>query len=250
MGASRRQTGAVISIDLPRRPIVRRAVVGLAVAALVVSACGSSDDTASTEDSTSESVGSAAPLEDGSGSAEGSPDGAAGAQAVQENGPITVEGDPLDPFEGSNDDPAVGATAPVVTGESFDGTPIVIGGATENPTLVVFLAHWCPHCNDEVPELIALDAAGDLPVGLDVIGVSTAVDSTRDNYPPSEWVVEKGWPWPTMADDEVVTAFNAYGGTSFPYIVLLDTDGTVLARRAGAAPAAETKVFLDAALGG
>ena len=35
----------MISIDLPRRPIVRRAVVGLAVAALVVSACGSSDDT-------------------------------------------------------------------------------------------------------------------------------------------------------------------------------------------------------------
>ena len=123
-------------------------------------------------------------------------------QTLQQNGPITVDGDPLDPFDSSLDDLAVGKVAPVVSGESFDGTPIAFGGPTENATLVVFLAHWCPHCNDEIPELLALDAAGELPDGLDVIGVSTAVDSTAPNYPPSDWVVEKGWEWPMMADDE------------------------------------------------
>ena len=214
--------------DSPRRPIVRRALVGLAAAALVVSACGSSADSVSTE---------------------GSSDGDA-AQGVQQNGPITIEGEVLDPFESSLEDLAVGQTAPVISGEGFDGTPITVGGPTENTTLVVFLAHWCPHCNDEIPELIALEEAGDLPEGLDVIGVSTAVDETRENYPPSEWVVTKGWPWSMMADDEELTAIKAYGGTSFPFAVLLDADGVVLARRAGSATAAETKAFLDAALAG
>lgn len=170
-------------------------------------------------------------------------------QGLQQNGPIVVEGDGLDPFDSSIEDLAVGATAPVVSGESFDVTPITIGGPTDNPTLVVFLAHWCPHCNDEIPELLALDEAGDLPEGLDVIGVSTAVDAAADNYPPSDWVVEKGWSWPTMADDEELTAIKAYGGTSFPFAVVLDTDGNVLARRAGQASAAETMAFLEAALG-
>ena len=137
----------------------------------------------------------------------------------------------------------------MISGESFDGTPITVGGPTENATLVVFLAHWCPHCNDEIPELIGLFEAGELPEGLDVIGVSTAVDSTQENYPPSDWVVDKGWPWPTMADDEELTAIKAYGGTSFPFAVVLDEEGVVLARRAGQASAADTTAFLAGALG-
>jgi cytochrome c biogenesis protein CcmG, thiol:disulfide interchange protein DsbE len=230
----------VTSLDSPRRPIVRRALVGLAAAALVVSACGSSDDSASTDSTSDESV-----------SSEVSPDGSS-AQGVQQNGPITVEGAPLDPFDSSLEDLAVGKTAPVISGESFDRTPVTVGGPTTsgNATLVVFLAHWCPHCNDEIPELLALDEAGKLPEGLDVIGVSTAVDAAAENYPPSEWVEEKGWTWQMMADDEELTAIKAYGGTSFPFSVVLDADGNVLGRRAGSATAAEIKAFLDEALAG
>lgn len=250
----------MISTDSPRRPIVHRAFVGLAAAALVVSACGGSDETVSTDAGAEESVSSAAPPEDAAVSSDGEEvaESDSGADAVQENGPIAVEGEPLDPFDSSIDDLAVGKTAPLVSGESFDGTPISIGApvgegvapASGNPTLVVFLAHWCPHCNDEIPELLELDASGALPEGLEVVGVSTAVDPSADNYPPSEWIVEKGWEWPTMADDEELTAIKAYGGTSFPFVVVLDADGTVVARRAGSASAEDTIEFLDAALGG
>jgi thiol-disulfide isomerase/thioredoxin len=215
----------------------------------LVSACGSDPDVASTGSPSDESVSSAATAEDASVSSESSADGDA-ARGLQQNGPITVDGDALVPFDSSLEDFAVGETAPVISGESFDGTPITIGGPTENPTLAVFLAHWCPHCNDEIPELLALEAAGDLPDGLDVIGVSTAVKPDEANYPPSEWVVDKGWLWPTLADDEELTAIKAYGGTSFPFTVVLDADGNVLARRAGASSAADTMAFLDAALGG
>ena len=237
----------------PRSTRLRRGVALVSLAALGLAACGGDDSTTSddvvdsaadgavetvTTDVTSDSgaAGSEAPAE-------------AGAQGLQQNGPITVTGTPLDPFEMSGaDDPSIGTEAPVVEGESFDGTAMTIGGPTENPTMVVFLAHWCPHCNEEVPVLISLDDDGSLPDDLDVIGVSTAVDAEAPNYPPSEWIDDRGWPWPTMADDDALTAISAMGGTSFPFLVVLDTDGTVLARRAGQATGPDTIAFLEDAL--
>ena len=56
---------------------------------------------------------------------------------------------------------------------------MTIGGAGDKPTLLVFLAHWCPHCNREVPELIKLNDAGGIPADLDVIGISTASHPDR-----------------------------------------------------------------------
>lgn len=180
--------------------------------------------------------------------AEGAVD--ADSAGLQQNGPIDVAGAALDPYDSTIDDLSVGMPAPVVRGESFDGTAMVIGEPTGNPTMIVFLAHWCGHCNAEVPELIGLEEAGLIPEGLDVVGVSTAAAADRDNYPPSQWIIDKGWPWPTMADDEIQTAISAFGGTAFPFTVVLDADGTVLARKSGQATGDETVAFLDAALAG
>lgn len=217
----------------------------IVTAALVFSACGGSDDAGSSEaDVDVQQVGGdeSAPSDDAAGVVD------AGPAALQENGPIDIEGAPLPTYGDPADEGAVGTAAPVVSGESFDGTEIVLGAPTENPTLIVFLAHWCPHCNDEVPELIALENEGRIPDGLDVVGVSTAVVADRDNYPPSQWIEDKGWPWPTMADDEIQSAIAAFGGSAFPFAVVLDADGTVLARRAGQATGDETVAFLEAAL--
>ncbi len=253
--------------------MLRRSVALIAAAGITFTACSSSDDRVSSQDSESAEVDradevadvEAAPADSTASSstvssstatsstgndATAADDGAVQAEpaALQQNGPIAVDGATLAPFESTNDDPAVGAAAPVVTGQSFDGSEIVIGAPTANPTMIVFLAHWCPHCNDEVPVLLGLEESGDLPEGLDVIGVSTAVAADRPNYPPSQWIVDKGWQWPTMADDEDLAAINAFGGTGFPFTVVLDTDGTVLARRSGEASASDTTAFLDAAL--
>ncbi len=171
---------------------------------------------------------------------------------VEQTRPVEATGDPLAPFEDAfldpSADPAVGTASPVVTGASFDGTPMTIGGASDNPTMLVFLAHWCPHCNREVPELIALDEAGGIPDDLNVIGISTAVASDRPNYPPSQWVVDKGWPWPTMADDANSDAIGYFGGTGFPFLVILDSDGTVLARQSGESTADALGAWIDATL--
>ena len=39
--------------------------------------------------------------------------------------------------------------------------------------------------------------------------------------------MEKGWTWPTMADNDQADAFLDFGGSGFPFLVMLDTDGTV-----------------------
>lgn len=224
----------------------------MAAIALVVSACGSADDAVSSADTAADAAAPDDTAEtETTDAAETTIAGEtvdAAPAGLQQTGPIDIQGEVLATYGEAPDDPAVGLPAPVVSGESFDGTEIVLGAPTDNPTFVVFLAHWCPHCNAEVPELIGLEEDGRIPDGLDVVGVSTAVVADRDNYPPSDWIDDRGWPWPTMVDDEIGSAIVAYGGSAFPFAVVLDTDGTVLARRAGQATADETVAFLEAAL--
>ena len=180
-------------------------------------------------------------------SGDSSASGDSGAE-IEQTRPVEVTGEALAPFEDPAADPAVGQASPVVNGQGFDGTAMTIGGAGDKPTLLVFLAHWCPHCNSEVPEVIKLNDAGGIPADLDVVGISTAVASDRPNYPPSEWIVDKGWPFPTMADSENSEALSAFGGTGFPFLVMVDSDGTVLARQSGESTADELGAWIDATL--
>ncbi len=230
-----------------------RTVAALAlVGGLAVAACGSDSDAepepaapeAQAEEPTADEPAAEEPAADGG---EDAPRADFVAQPA-ENQAVSFEGDPLAPFQDAGSDAAVGAAAPVVDGADFDGRAVRIGEATGSPTLLVFLAHWCPHCNDEIPELIELRDDGRLPADLDVVGISTAVASDRDNYPPSEWALEKEWTWPMMADDRNSTAIQVYGGTSFPFSVLLDGDGQVVARRAGASSADATADWLESSL--
>ncbi|MEY2974061.1 MAG: hypothetical protein RIR49_481 [Actinomycetota bacterium] len=157
--------------------------------------------------------------------------------------PVTVIGEPLPEYGGSIDgDPAIGMVAPGLVGEDYTGAPVVAAHGTDRATLIVFLAHWCPHCNAEIPELNALRDAGRLPADLDVVAVSTAIAPDRPNFPPSRWLIEKDWTYPVIADEldmsvESFTAASAYGVTGFPFMTLVGADGTVVARWSGSAGA-------------
>lgn len=167
---------------------------------------------------------------------------------VQENRPVEVSGDPLPALDAVVDvDPAAGMPTPVVDGATFDGNAMTVGGPTDGPTMYVFLAHWCPHCNDEIPELIELKNRGGVPDDMNVVAVSTAVDSTGPNYPPSEWIVDKDWPaeWPVMADSVDSTTFVFNGGGGFPYLMIVDADGNVLSRASGSKSAEDLDAWIQ-----
>lgn len=155
-------------------------------------------------------------------------------------GPVLVQGDPLPPYPANAGavDPAFDVEAPVIAGKDFEGRTVRIDAFAGGPTMVVFLAHWCPHCNDEIPVINELRDSGQFPDGLNVVGVSTAVNAGRPNFPPGRWLEQKDWSYPVIVDGidferETFIAADALGVSGFPFTVLIDGDGTVQARWSG-----------------
>jgi len=162
--------------------------------------------------------------------------------------PVTVEGSPLVGHDSSApSDAAVGVEAPVVTGTSFDGSEVTVG---EGPAVVVFVAHWCPHCQAEVPVIAEWLASGDAPDDVALHAVSTSVDESAPNFPPSSWLADEGFDVPVLRDDADSTAASAFGLTSFPYFVAIGADGTVVERASGEIGIERLEALLDAARGG
>jgi thiol-disulfide isomerase/thioredoxin len=155
---------------------------------------------------------------------------------------VQAQGEMLLALEDPDTDPARGKIAPVLNGFGFDGAPLTVA-PTGKPMLVVFLAHWCSHCNAEVPRLIEWKNSGTMPADMEVFGVSTGARDDAPNWPPSQWVVDKGWPWPVMADSEDQNAALAFGVSGYPGMILLDGNGKVLARRSGEASIEELKAW-------
>jgi thiol-disulfide isomerase/thioredoxin len=156
-----------------------------------------------------------------------------------ETSPVTVQGTPLPRFDDSKSpDPAIGDTIPTLQGKSvFDGGSITIGpgggsGGTGKPQAIAFVAHWCPHCQAEVPRLVELAKQGVFD-GVDVSAVATGTNPQYPNYPPSAWLQRVDWPFPVMADSKTGTAAQAYGLDAYPFFVLVDANGKVAARGSG-----------------
>ena len=154
------------------------------------------------------------------------------AAGIEEIRPVTVTGTPLPEFEPGGADPAVGQTIPEVKGQSFDGSPLTIGRDGRSK-LIVFVAHWCPHCQKEIPLLAEWLKSNSLPSGVDLYTVSTGVTSKRPNYPPSAWLKKEGWTAKTLADSAEQQAADAFGLSSFPYFVAVDGAGKVVVRTSG-----------------
>ena len=106
---------------------------------------------------------------------------------------------------------------------SFDGSKVTIG-PTGKPQVVMFLAHWCPHCQAEVPRIVELAKDGAFE-GIDVAAVATGTNADAPNYPPSAWLEREQWPFPVMVDSPEFTAAQAYGLPSYPYFVFADARG-------------------------
>jgi len=150
-------------------------------------------------------------------------------------GEISVVGDSLPQYAGENDDNvALGLAAPTFSAPD-QNSEIFQLEKNGNSKALLFLAHWCPHCQREVPVVQRFIDSNGVPPGIDVIAVATSIDRGRDNYPPQEWLQREGWSETQIYDTDKDIA-NAYGLTSFPYWVFLDKELNVIARRAGNLP--------------
>ena len=146
---------------------------------------------------------------------------------------VTVTGALL-PELTSGDDPAVGTPAPGLSGFDFRGNTVNVNTPESRAnTLMVFLAHWCPHCNDEIPKLIEWREQGLVPADLRVVGVTTGSRDDAPNWPPSDWISEMKWPFEVLADSEEQTAALAYGLSAYPFMAIVDAEGNLRARFSG-----------------
>ena len=148
-------------------------------------------------------------------------------------GTVSVEGDILPGYTGDpTTDPAIGFTAPTVSGADWEDNPSTIA-ADGRSKIIIFLAHWCPHCQNEVPIVQDWLDAGNLPDGVDMYAITVATDRLRPNWPPQDWLEDEGWTPPVIMDDEIGSAAVAYGMAGTPFYVVLDGDNNTMARISG-----------------
>ena len=202
------------------------AVVGIVVVAAAVVAVVSSGSS-----STGDTVVTTVPSVDST-VADNSP--AADSVPPSEYQPVRITGTALPVMPESGTDAGIGSKVPVVNGYNFNGDAVSLDvAASGTPTMVVFLAHWCPHCNREIPRILEWASTNGVPDGLRIVGVATGSRNDYPNWPPSAWLADMGWKWEKLADTQDGQVFSAYGGTSFPTMVLVGPDGTVRNRFSG-----------------
>lgn len=237
----------------PKRPVLvwvaLAAIVALAAVVAVVATGGGDDDGDENvaTDGTAASSESPVPGSDGATTTLES-DGPA-----EQVGKVEMASDSepaLAPYGSDEQDAAVGLVIPTVSGTQLGtGEPLKIG-PDDGAQVILFVAHWCPHCQAEIPRLVDHLAETPLPDGVRLVTVSTAVVENRGNYPPQAWLEGEGWTVPVLADDANQTAAQAFGLTSFPYFVAVDAEGKVVARASGELTMDQFDGLVDAAKGG
>lgn len=199
--------------------------VGLVVAAIAAFTFlrSGNEDTSATSTTSSEATSSS--------TADAGPRRSGGEPVI--TAPVTVSGDALPPVPDGGADPAVGKPFPILSGVAVtDGAPLTVA-ANGKPAVVIFVAHWCPHCQKEIPRLAGWLEDNGTPADVALFAVSTAVVEERGNFPPAAWLEREGWSVPTLADDERGSAFTAAGLASFPAFVAIDARGNVVQRSSG-----------------
>lgn len=220
---ARRRAARETRAGTRRSPALRWLLPGLIVAAVVIAAVLA----VVLPGTNSPSTGGSSSLPPTSSIAGGSPSsGSSGAAKAP-----SITGEPLPQFENPNGDAAVGLAAPEVSGTDFTGKPTAIK-ADGRPKVVIFLAHWCPHCQAEVPLIQTWVSAGGVPQGVDLVSVATGIDPSRPNYPPEAWLQREGWTVPVIVDPTNSVA-SAYGLPAYPFWVFVGPDGKVVARAVG-----------------
>jgi len=163
-----------------------------------------------------------------------------------EYGQIAVSGAALPQMSDTGTDPAVGSVFPSVTGQQFDGKQLTIA-PDGKPHIIMVVAHWCPHCQAEVPRIQKwLDKDG-MPADVELVTVATSNDPAKGNFPAADWLRREKWSVPTIVDDKQTQAGTALGVSGFPYFIVTDAQGKVVYRTSGEKTEAEWNALLQAA---
>lgn len=122
---------------------------------------------------------------------------------------------------------ATGVQAPTVLADALLSEGQLDLPTQGEGTMIVFLAHWCPFCNAEVPVINEWLREYGLPEGTELRAVATGIDPSKPNHPPDQWLRDFGWTVPTLTDIDGSIG-EAYGIDGYPRWVFVDAAGTVV----------------------
>jgi peroxiredoxin len=124
----------------------------------------------------------------------------------------------------------VGAAAPEVTATSLAGEATALTALRGRPVLLNVWATWCEPCRQELPELARLHARF-APRGVQVVAVSVDRQRSRDEI--ASFVTRRALPF-TVWHDPADRTSAALGVAALPATLLVDRDGVIRWRSAGA----------------
>ena len=125
---------------------------------------------------------------------------------------------------------AGGSPTAALNVQDDSGKDISVNLAEANkPTVLVFFATWCPHCQNEMPKLVKFVESMDTNKA-QFIGVRTSVEREKMTY--SEFKAQYKPNFPIYTDSTMSLAFGKFARdeqtvASMPKIALLDRKGVV-----------------------
>ncbi|MEO6866837.1 MAG: TlpA disulfide reductase family protein [Gaiellales bacterium] len=149
-------------------------------------------------------------------------------------GDIDINGKDL-PGYTQGTDAAEGKPVPAITGRGMKNqtTELVEKG---EPTVIMVMAHWCPHCNVELPKVLDWSKKEGKTKGVRLVALSTAAQKGQADFPPGEWLAKEGWKFDVIFDDEADSASETLGVKGYPFVIFVDKDGKVSKRASGEMP--------------
>ena len=123
---------------------------------------------------------------------------------------------------------AVGQPAPDFTLNTPEGTPLSLSSLKGKVVVIDFWAAWCGPCRRENPHMVELYKELS-PKGVEFLGVS--LDKKKDDWLKA--IEKDGLIWKHVSDLKYwnSAAAKLYGINSIPATVLIDQNGTIVAKR-------------------
>ena len=164
---------------------------------------------------------------------------AAAAPSVSSSGssPLTAPSNALPAgylprFNSEGPDQAIGMTLGVVEGlDAYTDKVALLDPSDGTKRVWMIWAHWCPFCQEELPELSGWYPGVEDQYSTELVTISTSISPERGN-PLEPYLEEQQFPFPVLVDPESALAIQT-GVSAFPFWIVTDGNGNVLLRATG-----------------
>lgn len=147
--------------------------------------------------------------------------------------PADTAGGFLPRYQSGAPDGAAGMSLGPVTGTWYsDGEEHTIDPADGTARAWIIWAHWCPYCQQELPEVKAwYEQNASSMANMEIVSITTSIDESRGN-PLVPYLQQLELPFPVFVDTSGQLAAQ-FGVSAFPFWVFTGPNGVVLGRTAG-----------------